>query len=160
MVNTDDFIKRLETILDYFSLSASSFADKIGVQRSSMSHLLSGRNKPSLDFILKIDEFFEEVDLYWLLNGKGFFPKNLETIEVSNSISDQSNLKEAVSPIDLFSQIDSSIEKEMTNEKIKQKITTSLQNEKTDDIKKLFFSTIMEPSKYILLNNLAFAKKF
>jgi len=75
MVNTDDFIKRVEIILDYYSLNASSFADKIGVQRSSMSHLLSGRNKPSLDFILKIMSVFPEVDLYWILNGKGTFPK-------------------------------------------------------------------------------------
>jgi predicted transcriptional regulator len=41
MVNTEDFIKRLE-ILDYYSLNASGFADKGGVQRSSLSHLLSG----------------------------------------------------------------------------------------------------------------------
>ena len=76
MVNTDDCIKRLEIILDYYSLNASAFADKIGVQRSSLSHLLSGRNKPSLDFILKILEVFPDVDLYWILNGKGNFPKN------------------------------------------------------------------------------------
>jgi transcriptional regulator with XRE-family HTH domain len=76
MVNIEDFIKRLEIILDYYSLNASSFADKIGVQRSSLSHLLSGRNKPSLDFILKILEVFPDVDLYWILNGKGNFPKN------------------------------------------------------------------------------------
>ena len=76
MVNTDDFIKRLEIVLEYYSLSASGFADKIGVQRSSLSHLLSGRNKPSLDFILKIMDVFSEVDLYWLLNGKGTFPKS------------------------------------------------------------------------------------
>jgi len=76
MVNIDDFIKRLEYILDYYSLNASSFADKIGVQRSSLSHLLSGRNKPSLDFILKIMDVFPEVDLYWILNGKGIFPKS------------------------------------------------------------------------------------
>lgn len=79
MVNIEDFIKRLEKILDYYGLTASSFADKIGVQRSSMSHLLSGRNKPSLDFILKILEVFPEVDLYWILNGKGNFPKGYET---------------------------------------------------------------------------------
>ena len=78
MVNTEDFIKRLEIILDYYSLNASSFADKIGVQRSSLSHLLSGRNKPSLDFILKILDVFPDVDLYWILNGKGSFPKNTE----------------------------------------------------------------------------------
>ena len=76
MVNTDDFIKRLEIILDYYGINASAFADKIGVQRSSLSHLLSGRNKPSLDFILKILDVYPEVDLYWILNGKGNFPKN------------------------------------------------------------------------------------
>ncbi|MCI4442315.1 MAG: helix-turn-helix transcriptional regulator [Lentimicrobium sp.] len=76
MVNTEDFIKRLEIVLDYYSLNASSFADKIGVQRSSLSHLLSGRNKPSLDFILKISAIFPDVDLYWILNGKGTFPKS------------------------------------------------------------------------------------
>lgn len=75
MVNIDDFVKRLEIILDYYSLNASSFADKIGVQRSSMSHLLSGRNKPSLDFVMKIMEVFPDVDLYWILNGTGSFPK-------------------------------------------------------------------------------------
>ena len=81
MVNIDDFIKRLEIILEYYGLSASGFADKIGVQRSSLSHLLSGRNKPSLDLILKIVQNFPDVDLYWILNGKGNFPK----LENSNS---------------------------------------------------------------------------
>ncbi|PWA04727.1 helix-turn-helix domain-containing protein [Flavobacterium psychrotolerans] len=85
MVNTEDFIKRLELIQDYYSLSASGFADKIGVQRSSLSHLLSGRNKPSLDFILKILDVFPEVDLYWILNGKGSFPK----ITTQNSIKNE-----------------------------------------------------------------------
>lgn len=75
MINTDDFVKRLETIFDYYGLTASSFADKINVQRSSISHLLSGRNKPSLDFILKVIENFPDVELLWLLNGKGNFPK-------------------------------------------------------------------------------------
>lgn len=83
MVNTDDFIKKLEIILDYYSLNASSFADKIGVQRSSLSHLLSGRNKPSLDFILKIMDVFPEVDLYWILNGKGTFPKSENEINIA-----------------------------------------------------------------------------
>ncbi|KRB53555.1 helix-turn-helix transcriptional regulator [Flavobacterium sp. Root186] len=83
MVNIDDFVKRLEIILDYYGLNASSFADKIGVQRSSMSHLLSGRNKPSLDFVMKILDVFPEVDLYWILIGKGNFPKS-ENETVSN----------------------------------------------------------------------------
>ncbi|GGA73497.1 transcriptional regulator [Flavobacterium palustre] len=92
MVNTDDFIKRLEMILDYYGINASAFADKIGVQRSSLSHLLSGRNKPSLDFILKIMDVYPDVDLYWILNGKGTFPKN-------NAITTDSEPKIATAPI-------------------------------------------------------------
>ena len=75
MVNTEEFTKRLHKIMDYYDLSAASFADKIDVGRSSISHLLSGRNKPSLDFVMKIINSFPEVELYWLLNGKGSFPK-------------------------------------------------------------------------------------
>lgn len=94
MVNTDDFIKRLETIFDYYTLTASSFADKIGVQRSSLSHLLSGRNKPSLDFILKVTEVFPEIDLYWILNGKGSFPKNEENeVVVKNNFNTPTSSK-------------------------------------------------------------------
>ena len=74
MVNTEEFIKRLERLLDYYGLSASAFADKVGVQRSSISHLLAGRNKPSLEFVMKVINTFPEVNLYWLLNGKRGFP--------------------------------------------------------------------------------------
>ncbi len=74
MINSSDFIERLEHLLQYYGLTASAFADKIEVQRSSISHLLSGRNKPSLEFVLKVVKNFPEVNLYWLLNGKGTFP--------------------------------------------------------------------------------------
>ncbi len=74
MVNTEEFVKRLERILQHYELSAAAFADKIQVQRSSISHLLTGRNKPSLEFVLKVVKSFPEVNLYWLLNGKGNFP--------------------------------------------------------------------------------------
>ena len=109
MVNTDDFIKRLEIILEYYGINASAFADKIGVQRSSLSHLLSGRNKPSLDFILKILDVYPEIDLYWILNGKGSFPKSnsrpteLEPITNINPIPAASKPKTAVNE-DLFSE--------------------------------------------------------
>jgi|TARA_B100001059_G_C17815823_1_gene575159 transcriptional regulator with XRE-family HTH domain len=76
MVNIPEFTSRLKKVMDFHQLTASMFADKIGVQRSSISHILSGRNKPSLDFILKVTAEFSEVDMYWLLNGKGIFPKN------------------------------------------------------------------------------------
>jgi transcriptional regulator with XRE-family HTH domain len=121
MVNTDDFIKRLEIILDYYSLNASSFADKIGVQRSSLSHLLSGRNKPSLDFILKILEVFPEVDLYWILNGKGSFPKNSEINEIKMEVEKKANTPTPTfqneTPENLFSDIEKLSSENPVNEK-------------------------------------------
>ena len=74
MINNEDFTKRLKKVIEYYGESASSFAEKIGVQRSSISHILSGRNKPSLEFVLKVLSSFPEVELYWLMNGKGVFP--------------------------------------------------------------------------------------
>ena len=74
MVNSDQFSKRLEKILEYYDISAAAFAEAIDVGRSSISHILSGRNKPSLDFVMKVVQTYPEVELYWLLNGKGSFP--------------------------------------------------------------------------------------
>ena len=114
MVNIEEFIKRLEKILDYYNLNASSFADKIGVQRSSLSHLLSGRNKPSLDFVLKISEVFPEVDLYWILNGEGTFPKGDRKMEqktiapLESKIVTETVFEKKNSPEDLFSKMESS----------------------------------------------------
>ncbi|MGH1388186.1 helix-turn-helix domain-containing protein [Kordia sp.] len=82
MINTTDFTKRLKKVIEYYDLSASAFADKLGVQRSSISHILSGRNKPSLEFVMKILSNFPEVELYWLLNGKGSFPKSTASVNV------------------------------------------------------------------------------
>lgn len=76
MINNEEFSKRLQKVMKYYGENGSSFADKIGVQRSSISHIISGRNKPSLEFVLKVLNVFPEVDLYWLLNGTGTFPKD------------------------------------------------------------------------------------
>ncbi|MBZ4040745.1 helix-turn-helix domain-containing protein [Flavobacterium hibisci] len=105
MLNIDGFVKRLETVLDYYSLNASAFADKIGVQRSSMSHLLSGRNKPSLDFIMKILEVFPQIDLYWILTGKGNFPKNNNEVSATFTQSSESvsSNKDSLSEIEINS---------------------------------------------------------
>lgn len=77
MVNTEEFTIRLKELLEYFNESASGFSEKIDVQRSNISHIMSGRNKPSLDFILKILKAYPDINLYWLLNGKGNMIKNL-----------------------------------------------------------------------------------
>ena len=78
MVNSTDFGNRLQKILDYYNISATELSNQIKFNRSTISHLLSGRNKPSLDFVMRILQKYPEVELYWLLNGKGMFPANIK----------------------------------------------------------------------------------
>lgn len=69
-------VNRIESLMAHYELSAANFADKIGVQRSSISHLLKGRNKPSLDFLLKVKAAFPDTDINWLLFGQGNLNNN------------------------------------------------------------------------------------
>jgi len=62
---------RILKFLNNKQLSATKLADNIGVQRSSISHILSGRNKPSFDFIEKILVSYPELNAQWLITGKG-----------------------------------------------------------------------------------------
>lgn len=67
--------KRLPLLLRALNLSAAQFADKIGVQRSSVSHVISGRNKPSMDFTEKIVNHFPQINAEWLIIGTGSMMK-------------------------------------------------------------------------------------
>ena len=70
MLNYEAIVSRIKNVIDDHDLNAASFAEKIGVQRSGISHILSGRNKPSLEFLSKIQTTFKEVEYDWLLLGK------------------------------------------------------------------------------------------
>ena len=65
-----DVLERIRMIMKMNQLNASAFADKIGVQRSNVSHVLTGRNKPSLDFIEKVLQHFPKVNASWLITGQ------------------------------------------------------------------------------------------
>lgn len=136
MLNTESFIKRLEIILDYYGLSASSFADKIGVQRSSLSHLLSGRNKPSLDFILKIVEVFPDIDLYWILNGFGNFPKSEKEVIAPTPIYENKIEVETQIPAEnLFNQKNEEVEENETKNPIVENSINKIENSLVQNIK-------------------------
>ena len=64
-----ELIDRFKYLMKLNNLTASAFADEIGVQRSSVSHILSGRNKPSLEFIQKVLMRFPKVSGDWLIAG-------------------------------------------------------------------------------------------
>lgn len=63
--------ERILLLMKAQGMTPTQFADEIGIQRSSISHILSGRNNPSLDVILKILGRFKEIDSNWLILGKG-----------------------------------------------------------------------------------------
>ena len=63
--------ERLNSILKHFKINASQFADEIGVQRASVSHVLSERNKPGFDFIQRILDTYPSISADWLITGKG-----------------------------------------------------------------------------------------
>jgi transcriptional regulator with XRE-family HTH domain len=62
---------RLKLLLEHLRIPASEFADNMGVQRSSISHLLSGRNNPGYDFIQKVLITYPQINPDWLILGQG-----------------------------------------------------------------------------------------
>lgn len=82
--------KRIQQFLEIENLSPSKLADMLGLQRSGISHILAGRNKPSYDFILKFLRTFPNINPDWLLMGKGKIYRNGE--------NDQNNQNEDNTP--------------------------------------------------------------
>jgi transcriptional regulator with XRE-family HTH domain len=79
--------ERIIEFLKAENKSSAQFADEIGVQPSGISHILSGRNNPSLDFILKMLERYKYLSTDWLLFGKGSMYKDSSGMK---SLFDQS----------------------------------------------------------------------
>jgi transcriptional regulator with XRE-family HTH domain len=96
--------ERILSIIKYLNLSPSDFAEEIGIQRSSISHLISGRNKPSLEFIQKILKRFPEINPEWILSGHGGMLKSevmpeSGTFPFENSeVKKQDQFKETMKP--------------------------------------------------------------
>ena len=63
--------ERISIIMEHFNITPSEFAEKVDVQRSSISHITSGRNKPSLEFITKVKNTFPDIEWDWLINNNG-----------------------------------------------------------------------------------------
>lgn len=62
---------RISELIEFLDITPTAFADEIGIQRSGLSHIMKGRNKPSLDVVQKIINRFPEINILWLVNGTG-----------------------------------------------------------------------------------------
>jgi DNA-binding XRE family transcriptional regulator len=96
--------ERISKVIEYSNFTPSEFADEIDVQRSSISHITSGRNKPSLEFIIKIKSRFPEILWDWLINGDGEMLKSDEPL-IEKEETDEEKTKPTSLP-DLFTLID------------------------------------------------------
>ena len=73
---------RLKNWMENKGLKSSVFADKIGVNRATISHILSGRNKPSIDFLEKLLHVYPELNANWLITGIGYMQTKKEDKQV------------------------------------------------------------------------------
>ncbi len=131
------FSDKIQLIMDKHQLNASSFAEKIGVGRSSLSHILSGRNKPSLDFVISVLAHFEDVNFEWFTSSSVAYPDaiNVSKPPLMRSAAD----KEHHAP-PTPAQSDSSIDQEVRHHKTSQRTTAvpeSKRSEKGKNITKV-----------------------
>lgn len=92
---------RIQLIIKANKESPSSFADKVGIKRSNLSHVLSGRNNPSLDFLAKVISTYPNVNASWLLTGEtrdGDFKEEVlvDPKEMSSSITTKGDIEKIV----------------------------------------------------------------
>lgn len=93
--------ERIEKIMEYKQLTAAVFADSIGIQRSTLAHILNGRNNPSLDVVMKIHQCFADINLQWLIDGIGSMvntsSNNKDDYDLFSNHSEQINNKPQIS---------------------------------------------------------------
>lgn len=79
-------IEKLQTLMKIYRLNAADLAERLGTERSGISHFLSGRNKPSLAFVVRLLEKFPELNPDWLLLDQGAMLRDASKIIQSNEI--------------------------------------------------------------------------
>jgi len=118
---------RILKFLNNKQLSATKLADNIGVQRSSISHILSGRNKPSFDFIEKILVSYPELNAQWLITGKGemylhqktLFDHEIPTSDTTQNLTPrESNIQNNNNPLGVLNKTEEEKTNQVTIERI------------------------------------------
>ena len=101
-MENDEMKDRIAHIIRAKNLTAAEFAIRLGIQPSNISHLLSGRNNPSLDFVRKLKETFPEYNLDWIIFGKGPMtvsePFVVDSPSAENSLFDSIELENTPNP--------------------------------------------------------------
>ena len=98
-MDVDNIKERILEFLKSENKSSAHFAQEIGVQPSAISHIISGRNKPSLDFVIKMINRYPSLSIEWLLLGKGsMHPDKLQTELLFEELESDNRDKDLISP--------------------------------------------------------------
>lgn len=127
------FSKQLQKIMHHFGLSTTELADKISVPKATISHLISERNKPSLEFIMKLHTTFPTLNLEWLIYEREpflvteIYPKSIEKDQNETPALNEILEVKTVNEIESEDQIESQPE-EIEPKNISQNITENPKN--------------------------------
>ena len=96
---------RIKQIIEREGMSQSQFADYIGVNRPTLSHVIAGRNNPRIEIMMKINQRFPKINILWLLDGIGDYETKTSADYSSNSLveeqhTDENLLSSSQSPLD------------------------------------------------------------
>ena len=89
---------RIKMIMEKENMASGAFAESIGIQQSTLSHILNGRNNPSLDVIMKVHQKYNYVNLEWLLYGQGNMSE--ETIQPTSDFQPSLFAENAIIPLE------------------------------------------------------------
>jgi transcriptional regulator with XRE-family HTH domain len=147
-------VERILLVLKVKNLSPSKFADEIGIQRSSMSHIMSGRNLPSLDLVMKIMNKFPDINPEWLVMGNGQMMKSTQIdLFEENSTTEEKKTEPLLKALENLPLMEAKnvTEKEIVIEKATEKPSNIPQQETKaihkEDIKPDFSDKIVLPSQ-------------
>ena len=136
---------RIKKIIEFENISYSKFADDVGIQRSGVSHLISGRNNPSLEVIQKIIEAYDYINIEWLLLGKGEMIKDDKKEDLGDLFSHSSNNEEVVKEIKHTEENNSESDKNLTGNTVSEILSHSQEDNFPD--KKIFKIVIFYSDK-------------
>ncbi|MCQ2286970.1 MAG: helix-turn-helix domain-containing protein [Bacteroidales bacterium] len=93
-------VDRIKQIMDYKGMTSAIFAETIGINRSNLTHLFSGRNQPSLDLVKKILHAFPDIKTEWLISGVGNMIQ-----EITPQVAPETNGAVASPQVSLFPEL-------------------------------------------------------
>ena len=114
-MDSEGIRNRLKMIMHFKSMNTTQFSEAIQVQRSSLTHILNGRNNASLDVVTKVVDRYPEVDFKWLVMGIG----SLAASESSTTLSEDTIVPDSLQTKDELNETNQPLESVGKNEDLR-----------------------------------------